>query len=287
MNENKRYSTLIDVSSLKLLAADDVRIIDTRFDLMDTDAGRRAFHGGHLPNAVYADLDCDLSAPVTDVTGRHPLPEPDVAAKIFGKWGISGQTQVVIYDEDSGALAARLWWMLRWLGHENAAVLDGGLASWCSAGGELSSKSTKPDRCQFYPYGANAHMLIDTHEIAGRMDQDDGWLIDARSQERFDGISEPIDTVAGHIPGAVCRPFDRNLDENGRFLPAPDLRDQFKALLGQRLPSDIVCMCGSGVTACHNILAMEHAGLHGARLYVGSWSEWIREPDRPVVSAGQ
>ena len=219
-------------------------------------------------------------------------PEPDVAAKTFGNWGISGQTQVVVYDAGSGALAARLWWMLHWLGHENAAVLDGGLAAWLGSGGELSTDSIAPDRCRYNSCRLNAqqnaqpnaHMLVGTQEIAGRLEQKNGWLIDARSQERFDGLNEPIDTVAGHIPGAVCRPFDKNLDENGRFLPVPDLRNQFTALLDQRLPTDMVCMCGSGVTACHNILAMEHAGFHGARLYVGSWSEWILDPERPVIS---
>ena len=281
------FTTLIRAAALRdLVGKPEIAVIDCRFDLMDPGAGRRAYLQGHIPGARYADLNEDLSAPITATSGRHPLPAPDEFAGTLARLGVGKATQVVAYDDSAGAYAARAWWMLRWVGHRAAAVLDGGLKAWVSAGGALQSGEEKA-----LPVAANDHFstvqaataaVIETAEIERRLSDPAFLLIDARAGERYAGTVEPIDAVAGHIPGAVNQPFSANLGTDGRFLPAPMLRQLWEKRLAGRSPSQLAAMCGSGVTACHNLLSLEVAGLNGAKLYAGSWSEWIRDPHRAV-----
>ncbi|MFT3752595.1 MAG: sulfurtransferase [Paludibacter sp.] len=237
----------------------------------------------HLPGALYAHLDQDLSGPITADSGRHPLPDVRTLAATFSHWGIDASKQVIAYDAEQGAMAARLWWLLRWLGHTHVAVLDGGLRQWQAQGFELTSSSFAPAPAQFTAQPDNA-WLIDATHLAKYLQEPHWRVLDARAPERYAGAVEPLDSVAGHIPGARNYPYVRNLQTDGRFLPAPQLRTQLEQALEQATPRHTVAMCGSGVTACHNLLAMEIAGLHGARLYAGSWSEWIRDPSRPVAT---
>lgn len=275
------YRTLIECTELAAYIDNPGWVIcDCRFNLADVTAGRRNYEIGHLPGACYVDLERDLSGPITPQTGRHPLPDPRVMAERFGAWGIGPGVQVVAYDDAGGGFAVRLWWSLRWLGHEAVAVLNGGIGAWQAAGLELT---TLPPAAK-----AREFPLAPTWEVAdiAAIEQSvhqGGILLDARSLERFRGEQEPIDPVAGHIPGAVAAPYDRNLGSDGRFLPAETLRARFEGLLAGADPAAAVHYCGSGVTACHNLLAMEHAGLTGSRLYPGSWSEWIRDPRRPIA----
>ncbi|HUO80684.1 MAG TPA: sulfurtransferase [Steroidobacteraceae bacterium] len=278
------HHTLIDVQTLAAGLADPAfRIVDCRFDLGDPDAGPALYRGGHLPGAVYAHLDADLSGPRAPWTGRHPLPEPEALAATFGRLGIGAGVQVVGYDDSGGIYAARLWWLLRWLGHEAAAVLDGGLAAWRAAGLPLSDAGAAPAPRRFVAAPrAAAHVSAD--ELAALLARRACLLLDARSAERYQGRVEPLDPKAGHVPGAVNHHYARNLGADGRFLAPPALRALFEPQLGGRPPAAIVSMCGSGVTACHTLLALEIAGLPGARLYPGSWSEWCRDPARPVAT---
>lgn len=281
------FTTLIDAAALRDLASEpDVAVVDCRFDLMNPEGGRRAYLQGHIPGARYADLNKDLSAPITAASGRHPLPDPSIFAATLTRMGISRATQVIAYDDGSGAFAARLWWMLRWLEHRAAAVLDGGLKAWVNAGGALQSGEQKPlpgAAVGHHPLQTDAAAVIETAELERRLQDAAFLLIDARAGERFAGTVEPIDAVAGHIPGAENQPFSANLGTDGRFLSAPELRRMWEKRLAGRSASQVAAMCGSGVTACHNLLSLEVAGLHGARLYAGSWSEWIRDPHRPVA----
>lgn len=277
------YTTLITPDQLQPhLGAPDWVVVDCRFDLADPAAGRRDYAAAHLPGAVYADLERDLSGPPTGGSGRHPLPPPHALAARLSGWGVGAESQVVAYDDNSGAMASRLWWLLRWLGHDAVAVLDGGLEAWREARlpttAELAARA--PRRFTARP---RPELLVDAVELAEWLARDEVLVVDARSPERFRGEVEPIDPVAGHIPGAINRPFTANLDAEGRFLPAAVLREQWQAVLGGRQSAAVVSQCGSGVTACHNLLALERAGLSGARLYPGSWSEWIRDPQRPVA----
>jgi thiosulfate/3-mercaptopyruvate sulfurtransferase len=278
------YHTIVDVPTLAAHATDpSLRIVDCRFDLGDPDAGAALYRREHLPGAVYAHLDTDLSGPRAPWTGRHPLPDPEALAATFGRLGIGTATQVVGYDDSGGIYAARLWWLLRWLGHEAVAVLDGGLAAWRAAGQALSAASPVPAPQHFVAAPrADAHLGAD--ELAALLARDACLLLDARSAERFEGRVEPLDPRAGHVPGATNHHYARNLGADGRFLPAAALRASFERLLGTRAPTAVVSMCGSGVTACHTLLALEVAGLAGARLYPGSWSEWCRDPARPVAT---
>jgi thiosulfate/3-mercaptopyruvate sulfurtransferase len=287
------FSTLIDAATLRELAGKpNTIVIDCRFDLNDPEAGRRAYLAGHIPGARYADLNRDLSAPVSADSGRHPLPAPPVFAATLERLGIGNATQVIAYDDAGGAYAARAWWLLRWLGHTSVAVLDGGMKAWSAAGGLdaagcLESGPEAPPRAA--PAGgrilpqANAAAVIDTAEIAAFLSDGANLLVDARAAERYAGSVEPIDTVAGHIGGAVNHPFSANLAPDGLFLPASELRHLWDARLAGRQIAHVAAMCGSGVTACHNLLSMEVADLRGARLYAGSWSEWIRNPNRPIA----
>jgi thiosulfate/3-mercaptopyruvate sulfurtransferase len=281
------FTTLIGAAALRdLVGKPGITVIDCRFDLMDPEGGRRAYLQGHIPGARYADLNRDLSAPITAASGRHPLPTPDEFAGTLARLGVGRATQVIAYDDSAGAFAARAWWMLRWVGHPAAAVLDGGLKAWVSEGGALQSGEEMPlpaAEVSHLSARADATAVIGSAELERRLSDPAFLLIDARAGERFAGTVEPIDAVAGHIEGAVNHPFSANLGADGRFLPAPVLRQAWERRLAGRSPAQVAAMCGSGVTACHNLLSLEVAGLHGAKLYAGSWSEWIRDPHRPIA----
>lgn len=277
------HTTLIDADVLNAhLYEPGWRVVDCRFDLSNPQAGEVVFRGAHIPGAVYAHLERDLSAPIDTHTGRHPLPDPDRLAATFGTWGIGADTQVAAYDASGGAMAARLWWLLRSLGHEAVAVLDGGWQAW-TAKGFATEAAVSPIRPAAFPRRSPLAESIGSSAMLRAVHGEADWrAVDARAAERFRGDAEPIDPVAGHIPGAVNRPFIQNLDASGRFLAPEMLRERFQNVAGGRADR-IVHYCGSGVTACHNVLAMEHAGLSGSRLYAGSWSEWIRDASRPVA----
>ncbi|OBS09152.1 sulfurtransferase [Acidihalobacter prosperus] len=276
---------LIDTERLAqaLDSAGDLVLVDCRFDLARPEAGREAYRAGHLPGAVYAHLDEDLSGPTGPQTGRHPLPDVEGFAARCGEWGIGPGVRVVAYDDAGGAYAARLWWLLRWLGHAEVSVLDGGLDAWRESGRPQQTDVPRPSPRSFTGHPVEA-MTLEAQALQSALAARRCRLVDVRAAARFRGEIEPIDPVAGHVPGAVNHPFTQLLDARGRFLPAAELRAQFDALLDDHLPEALVAMCGSGVTACHLLLAMAHAGLPGGRLYPGSWSEWIRDPTRPVAS---
>lgn len=277
------YKTLVDCHTLALRLHDpDWVVVDARFSLSDPEAGRRAYQSGHIPGARYAHLNDDLSSPITPTSGRHPLPDPTLLAKKLGQWGIDQHKQVVVYDDSFGAMAARLWWLLRWLGHDAVALLDGGLPKWQREGHPLNAELPTLRTTSFTPHQRPA-LWVDSHTVAKAVAQSDHLVIDARAEERYNGEIEPLDPVAGHIPGAINLPFEDNLHISGKFLPVEELRAFYDGILDKVKPDNVIQMCGSGVTACHNILAMEHAGLSGARLYAGSWSEWITDASRPVA----
>lgn len=280
----KDYGTLISAHALRSHLGDDGwRIVDTRFRLTDPAAGRGLFDEEHIPGAVYLHLDDDLSAPVTPVTGRHPLPEPYVFARTLCEAGIDNRSQVVVYDDAGGGIASRLWWMMRWLGHRRVAVLDGGFPAWKAGAYPVTREETRPSRGEFVAQ-ADDEAEVSLHALRDGM-RDGGYLlVDAREATRFRGDAEPIDAVAGRIPGAVNLPWQANFSGDGTFLEERRLRELWADRLGGHPPDRVVCMCGSGVTACIDLLAMEVAGYGGGRLYAGSWSEWIRDPGRPVAS---
>lgn len=276
------FATLIDVATLRqhLLGPQPPALLDCGFDLADPGAGERAWAAGHLPGAVYVHLDRDLSGAKTGTNGRHPLPPRDALAARAGAWGIAPGVPVVAYDAQGGVYAARCWWLLRWLGHAEVAVLDGGLRAWTEAGGTLVTDARAPRAQPPYPAAATAAMpTIDADTLLAQLGC--ARIVDARAPERFRGEVEPLDPVAGHIPGATLRCFRDNLGAGGRFKDAAALRAEFESL--GTPPQQVVHQCGSGVTACHNLLAMTHAGLPGSLLYPGSWSEWCADPARPVA----
>lgn len=277
------YRTLISAAELLALEKQHqaLLLIDCSFDLADTEAGERAWHEQHLPGAHYLHLDRDTCGPMTGKNGRHPLPEREVFAARMRTLGLRRETQVVAYDRQGGPYAAHLWWMLRWLGHEAVAVLDGGLAAWTAAGGPLSHHEPPAPQASDFTPGPSLSPLVEADTLHARLGT--LRLIDARAAERFRGEVEPLDKQAGHIPGASNRFFKDNLGADGRFKPAAELRAMFEQLLPPHAPTDVVHQCGSGVTACHNLLAMEHAGLAGSALYAGSWSEWSSDPARPIA----
>ncbi len=275
------FTTILDPATLDAYRTEgDWLIADCRFDLKDPAAGERAYVEGHVPGAVYVHLDRDLSAPKTGSNGRHPLPDPAAAAATFGRLGIDTTTQVVVYDQDAGMYASRLWWMLRWLGHDAVAVLDGGFMRWIAEGRAITGGRESRSARSFVA-APRPDMLATVGEVDA-LTASGYQLVDARAPERYRGETEPLDRVPGHIPGARNHFFQTNLDEQGRFRPASDLAARLTATLGDTPPDRAIYYCGSGVTACHDLLALEHAGLRGAKLYAGSWSEWSSDPTRPV-----
>jgi thiosulfate/3-mercaptopyruvate sulfurtransferase len=264
------------------LGAPDLFVFDCRHDLVHTEKGREAYAAGHIPGAYFLHLDEDLSGAKNGRNGRHPLPAPETFIARMEALGLSNASRVVAYDDAGGMYAARLWWMLRWIGLESVSVLDGGIQAWTQAGfglvtatpaarapGKLSRKQLEP--------------VADADELLAALGSARLLIVDARAADRFRGENETMDPVGGHIPGAANRPFRDNLAADGRFKPAQQLRQEWLAVLAGRAPADVVAQCGSGVTACHNLLALEVAGLGGARLYPGSWSEWCSDPSRPVA----
>ena len=277
------FKTLIDPSTLAPHLADpNWAVIDCRFDLTNPDKGEEQYREGHIPGARYAHLDRHLSGPKTGKNGRHPLPDSEKIIRNFSDLGISPGMQVVAYDGDSGMYAARLWWMLRWLGHDSVAVLDGGLQAWEAAGGAVTNREEPSHFQSNFVTGEPLMRLVDTKTVATRLAQADQTLIDARAPQRYRGEVEPLDPIAGHIPGALNRPFSENLGPDGKFKPAAQLRAEFESLLAGREPSTVVHQCGSGVSAVPNLLAMQVAGLGPTALYAGSWSEWSNTPGLPT-----
>jgi len=277
------HRSLISATELQALQASDTPcvVLDCSFDLADPGAGERAFAAGHLPGAVYVHLDRDLSGAKTGSNGRHPLPERHALAERAGTWGIAPGVQVVCSDAQGMPYAARAWWLLRWLGHDAVAVLDGSAAAWTAHGGALTREVTPPTAKPPYPLQAAAMPTLQAAELLAQLGRRP--ILDARAGERFRGEIEPLDPVAGHIPGALNRFFKDNLQADGRFKPAATLRREFEAL--HSAPAQWVHQCGSGVTACHNLLAAAHAGLGDGVLYPGSWSEWSDDPARPQARA--
>ena len=267
------------VSTAELAAhLDRWRVFDCRHDLAKPDWGGEQYSQAHIPGALFASLDRDLSSPKNGKNGRHPLPDPNAFGEWLGRCGVKPTDQVVAYDAASGATAARLWWLLRWVGHDAVAVLDGGLAKWTAEGRAVTAEVPKPQASKFRVH-VRSEMAVDVHAIAKTLRQ--RALLDARAPVRYRGEQEPIDPVAGRIPGALNRFNMDNVRGNGQFKAADELKADFQKVLGNRAPAEVVNYCGSGVAACHNLLAMEVAGLSGGKLYAGSWSEWIADPARP------
>jgi thiosulfate/3-mercaptopyruvate sulfurtransferase len=274
------YTTLVSTSVLAAHAG-EWAVVDCRFDLANESWGRDQYLAAHIPAAVYASLNDDLSGPRSGTNGRHPMPSDAALIATFERLGIGSDTQVVAYDQDAGSYAARLWWLLRYAGHNGVAVLDGGFAKWTAEGRPVRTGDESRAAAVFRP-SFHRDMLVTADEVASRSQDGRTRLVDARAAERFEGRSETIDKVAGHIPGAHNRFFRDNLAPDGTMLDAASLRAAFGKLLDGRKPQDAVMYCGSGVTACHNLLAMAHAGLEGSSLYTGSWSEWSSDPARPI-----
>ena len=277
------HSTLISASQLHQCDPRNVLIVDCRFELSDVGRGARDYVAGHIPGAVYADLNRDLSDLSKTGVGRHPLPDAGQFAKVLGAWNWKPETFVVAYDDAGGALAAaRLWWMLRLVGSRNVAVLDGGIPAWTKAGFALDA-NVAVERRSSVDAAFDESQVVMTDELQRLMSNPRTLLLDARGAPRYRGDVEPIDRVAGHVSGARNRPFSDNLDASGQFKQSAQLRSEFEAILDSHEPRDVIHMCGSGVTACHNLLAMEHAGLRGSRIYAPSWSGWIADPQRGVA----
>ncbi|HUL42436.1 MAG TPA: sulfurtransferase [Burkholderiales bacterium] len=276
------HTTLVS-TSLLATNLDDQRwvICDCRHDLADPGAGRRAYLAAHIPSARFVSLDSDLAAQPTGKNGRHPLPAPETFCATLGRLGIDRKKQVVAYDSTGGAFAARLWWMLRWQGHFNVAVLDGGFPKWLAEKRPVTSEVPRFEPVKFDPEPQDN--FVDARYVETHLKKSDMRLIDGRSPERYSGNVEPLDPVGGHIPGALNHFFQNNLDK-GCFRSPEDLRRAFLELLDNAPPQNTVHMCGSGVTACQNLLAMEIAGLRGSKLYPGSWSEWCSDPRRPMIT---
>jgi thiosulfate/3-mercaptopyruvate sulfurtransferase len=280
---NASFATLISAVDLAQYLHDpDWVVIDCRFDLANPDFGYQAWRRSHIRGAFFLDIDGDLSSTRTGRNGRHPLPDPAQLAARLGECGIDNHSQVVAYDDANGMFAARLWWLMRWLGHHRVAVLDGGLQAWCRAAQALDSE-TPESITRSYNFSLQPGR-VDVDYVVSHLKKPDMVLVDARSPDRFRGENEVLDPVAGHIPGAINRFFRDNLALDGCFKQASVLREEFGALLGGHSPHQVVHQCGSGVTACHNLLAMEAAGFPGSRLYAGSWSEWCADPARPVAT---
>jgi thiosulfate/3-mercaptopyruvate sulfurtransferase len=277
-----RLKTLIDTETLaKALRDPELAIIDCRFALDKPAWGAAEYVARHIPGAVFADMDRDLAGRPTGANGRHPLPDPADLASTLGQFGIGRGVQVVVYDQEGGMYASRLWWLLRWLGHDAAAVLDGGFAKWAAEGRPLAS-GVERRAPRIFEAVVRRDMVMTAEEVAERAGRADWRVVDARAPERYRGEHETIDPAAGHIPGAVNHSYRSNLRQDGTLLPPSELRARLEETAGAVASDRIVCYCGSGVTACHNLLALEHAGFNGGKLYPGSWSEWCSDPARPV-----
>lgn len=276
------FNTLISTTELaEHLHDPNWVVIDCRFDLADKEWGAQEYAVLHIPGAVYADLEKDICGPITPISGRHPLPENIVFISAMQRFGVNNDSQVVVYDATGGGMAGRLWWQLKFYGHTKVALLNGGLPKWLTEGRDTT------DGFEFNPAGdfsgvPDFTMMVTTDEVKAMLGSKNNTIIDARAPERFRGEVEPIDTVAGRIPGAVNRFYNNNLDSSGQFLPAESLKTAFETLLNGFKPQDAVAYCGSGTTACHNLIAMAYAALPMPRLYVGSWSEWIRDTKNPI-----
>ena len=276
------FTTLVSAAELAAHLDDPAWLIfDCRHDLADTAVGRRAYAQSHIPGARFVHLDEDLSGPKTGRNGRHPLPDPRQFCTRLAALGMRNDRQVVAYDASGGCYAVRLWWMLRWVGHMEVAVLDGGWDAWHQAGAAVTAQLPVVQPAAFS--GSARDVAVDTRFMLDGLGQPHNIVIDSRSADRFRGENETLDPVAGHIPGALNRFFKNNLAGDGRFKAAADLRAEYAQLLGAASPRQVVHLCGSGVTACHNLLAMEIAGFTGSKLYPGSWSEWCSDPQRPVA----
>jgi thiosulfate/3-mercaptopyruvate sulfurtransferase len=276
------FTTLIDTGTLADRLADPTLVVlDCRFNLADETEGQREYAAGHIPGAGYVSLDRDLSGQKNGRNGRHPQPEPASLVETFSRLGIDGSVQVVAYDQDTGIYASRLWWLLRWLGHDAVAVLDGGFAKWLAEDRPVRSGLESPAPRKFTG-AAHAGWVVDAGEVERVVATGGSLLVDARAPERYRGESETLDRAAGHIPGAANHFFKWNLGDDGTFRTPAAIRERVRVSVGDVPPERIICYCGSGVTACHNLLALAHAGLDGSRLYVGSWSEWSSDPARPI-----
>jgi len=280
------HSTLVTTEDLAATLTDpDWCIVDCRHDLFDHALGRREYDAGHIAGAFFADIEHGLSGPKTGKNGRHPLPSREHVAELFRQWGMSNRTQLVAYDAQGGQFAVRLWWLARWLGHSRVALLDGGWQAWLAAGGATDRETPTRKRGSFEA-GTPLVAYVDAAYVSDHLGDPHTIVLDARAAERYAGEQEPIDPVAGHIPGAVNRFWQANLVD-GKFKSPAVLRAEFEPLLDGRRAEDLIHQCGSGVTSCHNVLAMEIAGLPGTRLYAGSWSEWVADPTRPVARGRQ
>ncbi len=278
------YRTIISAHDLHENIRDNSWFVfDCRFMLKDAQGGLRKFNQGHIPGAQFANLDTDLSSPMTTSSGRHPLPDPQVFTEKLRSWGVRNDCQAICYDDSSGAFAARMWWLLNWVGHRRVAVLDGGIDKWSELGFALETKTTARPTSVFIAE-VDDFIWVDTNFIQRRMQVGDITLLDARSHERFTAIDQKTDPRPGHVPGAINYPFAGNLDKQGIFLPADELQKRFTPVFSNHRRDQIISMCGSGVTACHNLLAMSIAGFPSTRLYVGSWSEWSKDANRPVAT---
>ena len=287
MSTNTGYTHIISATDLQArLENPDWVIVDCRFDLAQPGWGFQDYLYGHIPGAVYAHLDYDLSGPRTAINGRHPLPDAEAFRASMGRFGIDRSKQVVVYDTTNGSYAARLWWLLKYYGHERVALLDGGLTRWKYLNLPIEYGS-HTNKAVVFSGSPDPRMVVTTGEVQALSAQNGALLIDARAQERFRGELELIDPVAGHIPNAVNRFHGLNLDRNGLFLPEATLREEFERLLAGSPAEKAVVYCGSGVTSAHHLVAMAIAGLPMARLYAGSWSEWIRDPDRPIAKGSK
>lgn len=278
-----RFTTIVSVDELSRHVQDPAWIVfDCRFTLSNTEAGRAAYQQGHIPGARYVHLDEDMSSAVTPTSGRHPLPEVQALADKLSAWGVDGSKQVVVYDDSFGSMAVKMWWLLRWLGHQNVALLDGNWQMWNKKKLPVTTELPKLQPAKFVA-NVQHDMVAHVNEVNQARQEPCRLIIDARPEQRYTGEREPLDPVAGHIPGAVNWVYEENLDFDGTYLPADELRASYQGLLNGVKPEAVIHSCGSGVTACHNMLAMEIAGLPSGKLYAGSWSHWITDPSRPVA----
>lgn len=279
-----RSTTIVSADQLAAHLDDPEWIVfDCRFTLSNTETGKQAYQQGHIPGARYVHLDDDMSSAVTPTSGRHPLPDATIFSGKLSGWGVDSSKQVVVYDDSFGSMAVKMWWLLRWLGHDNVALLDGNWQKWVKQKLPVTTEMPKISPANFVVHMHN-ELLVDTAEVDFARRERCSVLIDARPEQRFAGERETLDKVAGHIPGATNWVYEENLDFDGTYLPAEELKEAYLKLMHGLKPNHVIHTCGSGVTACHNMLAMEIAGLHGSKLYAGSWSEWITDPKRPVAT---